>query len=533
MRLPEQPLSLPEQLAEFDVWITASLGEIRDTDKFREQMDAVVGTFDAMCTATANFKKEKDCEPTRIADSFVDLIEGKSADEAAVILESLAAVLFLVTGKSDNNAKCQLPLFLRDVAKLPNLPIVRRKNGSVVVSYAEIPRELKAERYLGLVAALGTEPDLQKQLLEQFVGFLLSDGACVAQLWSVGYSYAMLKDVGKERDLLAPLVVFQVRGSVAASGGHDPEEMLRARLKEWGLQPGTDFNESDVVLEELLRLGTGGGTIAAGGGPSPRPAPAEADPEKVQAKTRAYDFALPYRISGWQPQLLVQSQFYAGDSGSVSHKNVDQTSTARKAVHEVLPTARFVEYVDGAGYFSTLNRDLKHLLNMPNTADFFQVRSAAVRLRRDLQVVGFVTPLEIEHAIVRTSGSVKEVEKLLKTEGYDAAEIKRGIAAAVVAKTVDQPSKDRLALAPARREIVRRYLLLDTAAALGTTPAVSDRTTGYLLVPGYGPFHGLKLDQLISESIKLAPGLRDDLRDSEVVLADIRWLCEQGIAIAG
>jgi hypothetical protein len=147
--------------------------------------------------------------------------------------------------------------------------------------------------------------------------------------------------------------------------------------------------------------------------------------------------------------------------------------------------------------------------------------------------VGFVTPLEIEHAIVRTSGSVKEVEKLLKTEGYDAAEIKRGIAAAVVAKTVDQPSKDRLALAPARREIVRRYLLLDTAAALGTTPAVSDRTTGYLLVPGYGPFHGLKLDQLISESIKLAPGLRDDLRDSEVVLADIRWLCEQGIAIAG
>ena len=533
MRLPERPLSLHEQLAEFDVWITASLGEIRDTDKFREQMDAVVGTFDVMCAATANFKKEKDCEPARIADSFVDLIKGKGADEAAVILESLAAVLFLVTGKSDNNAKCQLPLFLRDVAKLPNLPMVRRRNGSVVVSYAEIPRELKAERYLGLVAALGTEPDLQKQLLEQFVEFLLSDGACVAQLWSVGYSYAMLKGVGKERDLLAPLVVFQVRGSVAASGGHDPEEMLRTRLTEWGLQPGTDFNRSDVVLEELLRLGAGGATIAPGGRASPRPAPAAGDPGKTQPKTRAYDFALPYRVPGWHPQLLVQSQFYAGDSGSVSHKNVDQTSTARKAVLEVLPAARFVEYVDGAGYFSTLNRDLKHLLNMSNTADFFQVRSAAIRLRRDLQAVGFVTPLEIEHAIVRTSGSVKEVEKLLKTEGYESVEIDRGIAAALVAKTVDQPSKDRLAIAPARSDLVRRYLLLDTAASRGAIPTVSDRTTGYLLVPGYGPFYGLKLDQLISESIKIAPGLREDLKNSLVVLGDIRWLCEQGLALAG
>ena len=533
MQLPRRPLTLPEQLAEFDVWITASLGEIRDTDKFREQMDAVVGTFDAMCAATANFKKEKDCEPTRIADSFVDLIKGKSADEAGGVLESLAAVLFLVTGKSDNNAKCQLPLFLRDVAKLPNLPVVRKKNGGVVISYAEIPRELKAERYLGLVAALGSEPDLQKQLLEQFVGFLLSDAACVAQLWSVGYSYAMLKGLGKERDLLSPLVVFQVRGSVAASGGHDPEEMLRARLKEWGLQAGIDFNESDVVLEELLRLGAASGGTAGAGGASPRPAPAAADPEKAQAKTRAYDFALPCRVPGWHPQLLVQSQFYAGDSGSVSHKNVDQTSTARKAVHDVLPTARFVEYVDGAGYFSTLNRDLKHLLNMPNTADFFQVRSAAIRLRRELQAVGFLTPLEIEHAIVRTSGSVKEVEKLLKAEGYDAKEIARGIASAVDAKALNQPSKDKLAVTRARREIVRRYLLLDTAAVMGTAPAASDRTSGYLLVPGYGPFHGLKLDQLISESIKLAPGLRDDLRDSEVVLADIRWLCEQGIAIAG
>ena len=45
-------------------------------------------------------------------------------------------------------------------------------------------------------------------------------------------------------------------------------------------------------------------------------------------KSRAYDFVLPFKTAGWKPSLFVQSQFYAGDSGSVSHKNVDQTSTS-------------------------------------------------------------------------------------------------------------------------------------------------------------------------------------------------------------
>ena len=36
-----------------------------------------------------------------------------------------------------------------------------------------------------------------------------------------------MKEFGKEKDLLKPLVVFQVRGSVSATGGHGPEEFLK------------------------------------------------------------------------------------------------------------------------------------------------------------------------------------------------------------------------------------------------------------------------------------------------------------------
>ena len=543
MKLTIPTLPMATQLLEFDVWITPSLGEIRDTQKFREQMDAVVRTFEAIGEATDRFNDVKDCQPIAIADTFIELTRGKTDEEARAILEALASVLFLATGKSDNNAKCQLPIFLREKAGWETFPLIhRRRKKTVSLASGPIPRELKAEKCLGLVAALRPFPDHQKRLLEQFVSFLLSDDACVSQLWSIGHSYFMLKTFKKERDLLAPIVVFQVRGSVAASGGHDPEELLRTRLAEWGLQPGVDYNTSDVVLTEVLKV-LGGTPVVAEIEAEPSDENDEEREEevevtqqeggKVKVKTRAYDFILPYRVSGWKPKVFIQSQFYAGDSGSVSHKNIDQTIASRKAVQDIVADARFVEYVDGAGYFSTLNRDLKHLLNMANTASFIQVRSAAIRLRRELQHVAFLTPLEVEHAIFRSDGSPAAVRKVLKDEGYADTEIERSFRDCTTRGLVVAGKKDKLAVSVSRREVARRYLLLDVGARLGSAPSTpGEKLTGCLLVPGYGPFHGIKLDRLATEAIKVAPGLKPDLSRSQVMLADIRWLCEQGLVVS-
>lgn len=552
MKLPLPTLDLATQLLEFDVWITPSLGEIRDTERFRDELRAVAQTFESLGIASQQFKDVKDCQPSVIADVFVGLTKGLPADRALETLQSLASVLFLVTGKSDNNAKCQLPLFLRDKARWDAIPSVRLARGRRQLQTVPIPRELKAEKYLGIVASLVDYPDQQKRLLEQFVSFLLSDDACISQLWSVGYSYFMLKPFNKEKDLLSPLVIFQVRGSVAASGGHDPEEMLRQRMIEWGLDADTDFNSSDVVLTELLRL-VARSTVVESVAVEPEEPRAEAETAEnqvgteepatveiteeaggklVRVKTRAYDFILPYHVSGWQPNVFIQSQFYAGDSGSVSHKNVDQTSTSRTAVLGILGSPRFVEYVDGAGYFSSLNGDLKNLLNMPTTASFFQVRSASVRLRRELQHVGFLVPVEVEHAVIRTDGTHAEVRRVLAEEGYSPGEIER-----CVKKCIDKGTLltegQRLSVAPARRDIARRYFLMDVAAVHGSPPASpGDKLSGSLLVPGYGAFHGTKLDDLAAHALRLAPGLRATWSDPTVILGDIRWLCDQGMAMS-
>ena len=248
----------------------------------------------------------------------------------------------------------------------------------------------------------------------------------------------------------------------------------------------------------------------------------EADGKRIRMKTRAYDFILPYHVAGWRPRLFIQSQFYAGDSGSVSHKNVDQTGAARRAVLEILESPRFLEYVDGAGYFSSLNGDLKNLLNMPTTASFFQVRSASVRLRREFQHIGFLLPIEVEHAVLRTSGTQSEVWRILTDEGYSLAEIER-----CVQKGVDKGllglENHRLVITPERQEIARRYFLMDVAAVYGSPPATAgDKLIGSLLVPGYGAFHGMKFDELAAHALKLAPCLRTVWSDPNVKLEKLR-----------
>jgi hypothetical protein len=552
MKLPLPTLDLASQLLEFDVWITPSLGEIRDTERFRNQLGAVARIFEALGTASQQFKDVKNCQPSVIADVFVGLTKGLPADGALETLQSLASVLFLVTGKSDNNAKCQLPLFLRDRARWDAIPSVRRAGGRSELQSVPIPRELKAEKYLGIVSSLVDYPDHQKRLLEQFVSFLLNDNACISQLWSVGYSYFMLKPFNKEKDLLSPLVIFQVRGSVAASGGHDPEGMLRQRMIEWGLDAGSDYNSSDVVLTEVLRLVARSKVVAsvavepeqpkAGAETAEANVATEEPPaieitdepggRLVRVKTRAYDFILPYHVPGWQPKVFIQSQFYAGDSGSVSHKNVDQTSTSRTAVLGILESPRFVEYVDGAGYFSSLNGDLKNLLNMPTTASFFQIRSASVRLRRELQHVGFLLPIEVEHAVMRTDGTQAEIGHILTEEGYSRGEIERCVKKCIDKGTLLSEGQ-RLSVTPARRDTARRYFLMDVAAVHGSPPATpGDKLSGSLLVPGYGAFYGTKLDELATHALRLAPGLRTAWSDPTVILGDIRWLCDQGMAMS-
>lgn len=500
MKLPDFESELATNLQEFDIWITPSLGEIRDTERYQQELTTLVSGFETLKAATKDFANEESCRPEQLILELQQTIQNLPSSEVVEILSTIISVFYLVTGKTDNNTKCQFPLFLRDHAFVNEIPTARRGK----LASIPLPRVLKAGRLVKLVASLHDYPQQQSTLLQRFVEFILSDEAYISQLWSIGHSYVALQTIGKGADLLSPLAIFKVRGSVMASGGHTPENILRRRLTEWGLQPGKDFNEADVAIEQLFSL----------------------HQESSNRKTRAYDFVLPYQ--SWQvgSKLLIQCQFYAGDSGSVSHKNVDQTRSTRDATKETFPEVVFVEYVDGAGYFASLNGDLRSLSAMPDTASFFQVRTAAIRLRRELQKIGFLTPLEIEHSIIRVGKRREHVCKSLAKEGYAESEINRCLSQAFEHGVLLQPTPDQIEIHPERKSISRRYLLLDMAAIHGELLAVTD-IPGKLLVPGYGPFYGLRQNDLVRLTMQEVSNIASEWQDPTVAFDDLQWLIDQ------
>ena len=503
-----------QKLWEFDVWVTPSIVDIRNTRRFRIELARILSVLDALSNGG-----HRALDPSRFAGNLVDRVlerldtfQGPTTVADAIsaaeeFLVSLSALLFLVTGKSDNNHKCQFPIFLKNRIGWTNLTGVRylRKKWQVVAD--PIPRVMDSEAYMARVArlyAVGQSEfsaaidtaislrDLAAQLLFEFVECLLADAGSRDQLSAFLQHYSRSRETGESPELmLTPLVMFQVRGSVAASGGHEPEDLLRARLTDWGLVRGIDFNTTDVVLN--VEAGT---ILEAEEATSPEPS--------GKTKTRAYDFVLPFRTPTWTPRIFIQSQFYAGDSGSVSHKNVDQTHSSRLSATALIarkwpgsPTPRFLEYVDGAGYAASLNGDLKSLLSFSDTAGFFQIRSAPIRLRRELQQIGFLTPLEIAHAVLRSNGIAEEASGLLLGEGYTTLEVDRVIASAVDRDLLKwAANRERLVIANSLMPLVRQYLILDLIAREGRPFISLAGVAGVALIPGYGPHYGLPLSEL-------------------------------------
>jgi len=361
-----------------------------------------------------------------------------------------------------------------------------------------------------LIAKIDSE-EHEKILLEQIISFLLDGENPSNQFWSIGKGYSFLKQYNKEANLLTPLVIFKVRGSVTASGGHEPEQKLRVLLNEWGLEADKDFNLNDIVVSNNID-----------------------DKEK---KTRAFDFVLPYRTEGWsggwEQRLFIQCQYYAGDSGSVSHKVVDQTQSSRATIKLEIPDAIFVEYLDGAGYFSSLNGDLRKMLALEDTNSFFQVRTAPIRLRRSLQELGFITPIEIEHSILSTNGLVESVIENLVLCKYKETEAKRAIDSALKRNIINSDGT-YLSIKEERIPIIRKYAILDVAAIYGNKIEFDSKSgiSGYFLVPGYGAFFGLGLDQLVEKSIESMPSLEHYFNCTKTFMGDIKALCADGYALS-
>lgn len=500
MKLQEEALTIQQQLSEFDQWLTPKLERTKDSVKFSLEIKALCDTIKILASNLDNFNldnKSIDNLVNTIIISSQNFVRGikYSDDEASVahFYESIFNLLFLVTGATDNNLKNHFLIKLKEDGVVQKIP--KRSGGKKIkFKLTPIPSTTKSDYiakalaacYVGssseYVAIVKTEPSplglsvYLESLLKEYVSLVLEDEDDVSQLWVVGSSFMALNEKSEEmaKLLINSCTIFKVRGSVSATGGHIPENIMRTKLNDIGLVENIDYNTSDVVVgTEIIK-----------------------EKGKTKPKTRAYDFALPYNVPEWDQHLFIQSQFYAGDSGSVSHKVIDQTTASRVFTLSKKPHARFVEYLDGAGYYASLRGDLTKMLELEDTSSFIQVKSILVRLRRQLQEISFLTPVEFEHAILRTdSGDVDEVTNILKKEGYSSDEIIRVEKEMISRGLLNNDGS--FVIMEDRKSYTRMLYILDCAANNSNIITDQERQTGsYILTPGFGSNYGIKASQL-------------------------------------
>jgi len=540
MRLRLENLDTPEQLAEFDQWLTAKLERIKDSKRFNSEIEALCQCIETISPHLNDFSSYQDCTVENICDAVVSASRqfvvgesfAKDEQHVSVFYEAFFNLLFLTSGATDNNLKNHFLIQLKEDDVKPFIP--KRGSSRKIIKFTlkELPSTIKSDFIAKSLAScfvgshetyfseVKTEPtfDLMfylRLLLKEYISLILEDEEETKQFWAICRSYTELNSLTASDDLgkylLNACTIFKVRGSVSATGGHITEDLLREKLLTMGLQPNSDFNTNDVTIgeEEIVEDG------------------------KRKKKTRAYDFILPYKIDNWEPKpkLFIQSQFYAGDSGSVSHKVVDQTHSSRTFTLANYPNARFVEYLDGAGYYASLRGDLKHMLAFDSTASFFQVKSILVRLRRELQHICFLTPIELEHAIITSEQGLKEsVFHSLELDGYPKEEIERitlvCIELGYISESIDK-NGTKLIISVERSEITRRFLILDIAANYASTISDEQRKSmKYLLVPGYGANYGI----IESELTNLVCSICKQITISAPVFAsDIEWLLDEGV----
>ena len=502
MKLKPYKSSLEEKMSEFDIWVTPSLGDIRDVPQFQSGLNILKNGLDILADVTENFEDYHNCCASSLASCLIAYIAGKEDTLAKAALSSVANVLLLATGKTDNNLKCQFPLLLRNQYKVFRYPV---KNAHGLWRFKDLPRTLTLEDAVKIIVTLSEQVEYQKIFAESYFHLIISDELYAKQIWCLGNVYVDQNRKGCADFLLTSMAIFQSRGSVTATTGHLPEHILRDYMTEWGMEAGRDFNLQDVEISDLLK----GIDVSR------------------WAKKRKYDFVIPFQSRKEGKKIFIQSQFYAGDSGSVSHKVVDQTDSTREATLRNYPDAIFVEYLDGAGYFSSLNGDLRKMLAKPTTKEFIQIRTAPIKLRRELQEIHFLTLLEVEHAVVCTDGEYNSICSILTCDGYPQEEIDRVLSYSLNKQLLLRSPSGQLKVSPFRLEIVRRYCLLDFIANYGRK--VSDTEKGGILtVAGYEIIWGLPQADVMRIALETIPNL-DFLWDSKLSpFRDIQWLLDHG-----
>lgn len=113
MRIPEERLTVSDQMKEFDQWLTPQLERIKDSDKFSSEIDSICNCIRHLSSHISDPMDEGAWSIESIANAVIGSSEafvgGDSfADDESRVASFYSAffnLLFMATGATDNNLK--------------------------------------------------------------------------------------------------------------------------------------------------------------------------------------------------------------------------------------------------------------------------------------------------------------------------------------------------------------------------------------------------------------------------------------------
>ena len=482
-QLPPKSPDLNDQIEEFREWVTPRIDSIEDHDEFDKRVDGY--EFACHLLSEINLEGISSSQAAReIAKCCISkLLAHDHASQQRVIFD-IVNLVFALTGTTDNNIKCQFSPFLRHGLFCTELKLPKKSGKSIKLITVTVDRigQIKLEQistYLCMLLDIATTIGETALFAASFL--LEAYFLCIFDCGSYERLVLVVKSLVEDkvaRPILEVFATYQLRGSAAAISGHGPEDKLRLLLTELGMCKGVEFNETDVIPASIC----GDLDIVAA---------------QERSKTRAYDFVIPFRIEHLSRRVFIQSQIYGGDSGSVSHKNVDQIPLSRRHVKGMFENPIFLEYLDGAGYCNALAGDLTKILEMSDTHGFFQGRTAIFVLPSIFREIGLLYPAEVISWYIKNSlagnPSCKPLESFL-SDMYKGSEIHR-----LALKLID----DGFDMSDPKIDGIKRSLLVPSCAlvladTLRSLANHSDNNTVRIPgIPGLG-VNGQALDMLLT-----------------------------------
>jgi len=363
---------------------------VRDFEKsktFSDLKKEMEDGFDILSTKTSKFTDVTE-------NKLKEILKKSTKDDFKKIILVFRIITYV--SRMNMNTFFVSDLCVKGVFKLK----IKTKNGKAEERQIEVNGVVQSlPKYDALIEMSRTKKNITNELLDFFLNREL-----IEKLKSFSSH-----DMGHVKKLSSILLKYSEKGAGAEKSGEEAEDIVKKKLKTWGLNENVHFNKNDEKLEDILKVKLK--LLKNSKKISDNKYQNALNKLKSNKKSRKFDLV----FSPTDPKVIVQTVFYTSNTGSEGKKktnqNIDTSNYINNIIQENFKEIKNLLLLDGPGWIDMAGSFQK---NQYLTDNFFQIRTVDTKLKKILNQTGLVFSIDIELAIfelyrLQKPHSVKEV----------------------------------------------------------------------------------------------------------------------------